>query len=153
MERYKARLVIRGDTQSEGIDFHETYSHVVKMCTIRCIIAYVVKQKWSLFQLHVNNAFLHGNLDGEMYMKHEEVYMKLPQELSVNSSSSASVPHLVCKLNKSLYGYRLLDNGMRNCPKPFVLETIAILGMTIPCLSRNQPNPLCFLLCISMKSS
>ncbi|XP_070022292.1 uncharacterized protein [Nicotiana sylvestris] len=59
--------------------------------------AYAVKQKWSLFQLDANNAFVHGDLD-------EEVYMKLPLVLSVASDST--VHTLVCKLNKSLYGLR-----------------------------------------------
>ncbi|XP_070015971.1 uncharacterized protein [Nicotiana sylvestris] len=101
--------------------------------------AYAVKQKWSLFQLNVNNAFLHGDLD-------EEVYMKLPQGFSVTSTSSASVPHLVCKLNKSFYDlrqasrqwYAKLSQALCSRGYSHSLNDYSLL-------SRNQPNPLRFL--------
>ncbi|XP_070057623.1 uncharacterized protein [Nicotiana tomentosiformis] len=97
--KYKARLVIRGDIQVEGVDFTETFSPLIKMSTVKCLIAVAVKRQWPLFQLDVNNGFLHGDLD-------EEVYMKLPSGLSVYAASSSSSAPLVCELQKSLYGLR-----------------------------------------------
>lgn len=93
---YKARLVVRGDTQIEGIDFHEIFSHVVNMSTIKTLVVVAVKKQWPMYQLDVNKSFLHGDLD-------EEVFTKVPPGFLVSSSSTVS---LACKLKKSLYRLR-----------------------------------------------
>jgi hypothetical protein len=84
--------VVKGFKQRYVIDYEDTFSPVVKSATIQLILSIAVSQGWSLRQLDVQNMFLHGVLE-------EEVYMKQPLEYE-----NKQVRQYVCKLDKVIYG-------------------------------------------------
>lgn len=91
---YKARLVAKGFKQRYGLDYEDTFSHVVKAATIRLVLSVVVSRGWSLRQLDVQNAFLHDVLE-------EDVYIKQPPGFE-----NKKFPLHVCKLDKVIYGLK-----------------------------------------------
>ncbi|CAA7061586.1 unnamed protein product [Microthlaspi erraticum] len=94
IDKFKARLVIQGFRQREGIDYFDTYAPVVRISSIRFLIGLAAIHDLVIHQMDVKTAFLNGVLE-------EEVYMEQPEGFVVPGSE-----HKVCKLVKSLYGLK-----------------------------------------------
>lgn len=62
VSKYKARLMVKGYSQRQGIDFTEVYAPVTRMDTVRMVIALAAHRGWKLHQLDVKSAFLHGEV-------------------------------------------------------------------------------------------
>jgi hypothetical protein len=93
-DRYKARLLAKGFRQRYNIDYEDTFSPVVKAAIIRIVLSIAISRGWCLRQLDVQNAFLHGVLE-------EEVFMNKP----LGYENALFLNH-VCNLDKAIYGLK-----------------------------------------------
>ncbi|GJT94965.1 retrovirus-related pol polyprotein from transposon TNT 1-94, partial [Tanacetum coccineum] len=93
--RNKTRLVVRGYRQEKGIDFEESFTPVARMEAIRIFLAYAAHKSFTVFQMDVKTAFLHGTLK-------EDVYVCQPEGFIDDDH-----PSHVYKLKKALYGLKL----------------------------------------------
>ena len=94
IDKYKARLVIKGYKQKEGLDYLDTYSPVTRISSIRMLIAIAAINNLEIHQMDVKTAFLNGDLDEEIYMEQPKGFIVPGQEKKV------------CRLVKSLYGLK-----------------------------------------------
>lgn len=108
IDKYKARLVVKGFKQRKGIDYEQTYSPVARMATIRALLSVSAKENLYLTQFDVSTAFLNGKLQ-------EEIYMKQPDGFNDGTAR-------VCKLQRSLYGLKQAPRCWNSCFEEILLE-------------------------------
>ncbi|PHU26689.1 putative polyol transporter 3 [Capsicum chinense] len=94
IDKYKARLVVKGFKQKKGLDYFDTYSPVTRLTSILMLIALAAVYGLEIHQMDVKTAFLNGELE-------EEIYMEQPEGFVVPEKENK-----VCKLIKSLYGLK-----------------------------------------------
>jgi hypothetical protein len=94
IERYKARLIIKGYSQKEGEDFFDTYSPMARLTIIRVLLSLAASHGLLVHQMDVKTTFLNRELD-------EEIYMEQPVGFVANGQEG-----MVCKLLKYLYGLK-----------------------------------------------
>ena len=106
---YKARLVVKGFSQKKGVDFDEIFSPVVKISSIREVLGLATSLDLEIEQMDVKTAFLHGDLDKEIYMEQSKGFTVKEKEDSV------------CKLKKSLY-------GLKQAPRQWYKKFESVMG-------------------------
>ena len=92
--RNKSRLVCKGYSQVEGLDYDETFAPVARMEAIRMFLAFSCYHDFKVYQMDVKSAFLNGDLE-------EEVFMEQPEGFSLTDKHD-----YVCRLKKALYGLK-----------------------------------------------
>nr|GEW55845.1 retrovirus-related Pol polyprotein from transposon TNT 1-94 [Tanacetum cinerariifolium] len=120
--RNKSRLVVRGYCQKDGIDFEESFALVARMEAIRIFLAYAAHKSFTMFQMDVKTAFLHGTLKEDVYMCQPEGFIDVDH------------PSHVFKLKKALYRLKQAPRAWYDELSTFLLQNHFFKGTTNPTL-------------------
>ena len=125
VERFKARLIAQGYSQSQRVDYQEVFSPVVRYSSIRALLALANVRDWEVHQMDVKTAFLQGDLDEEIYMKQPDGYIDKDK------------PNHVCKLKKSIYGLKQAARCWNIAIDTFLKTMVTKTAVQIPVCTSN----------------
>nr|GEU28604.1 hypothetical protein [Tanacetum cinerariifolium] len=125
-KRLDSRLVMRGYRQEEGIDFKESFASVARMEAIRIFLAYDAHKSFTVFQMNVKTAFLHGTLKEDVYVCQPEGFI------------DADHPSYVLKLKKALYGLKQAPRAWYDELSTFLLQNHFFKGTIDPTLFKRR---------------
>jgi len=94
VDKYKARLVAKGYKQEFGVDYKEVFALVARHDIVRLVIVLATQHSWPIFQLDVKSAFLHGDLEEQVFIEQPPGYINFGNE------------HKVYRLKRALYGLK-----------------------------------------------
>jgi hypothetical protein len=120
--RNKARLVDKGYSKVEGLDFDETYAPVAKLESIRILLAYATYHSFKLYQMDVKSAILNGPIK-------EEVYVEQPPGFE-----DSEYPNHVYRLSKAIYGLKQAPRAWYECLRDFLITNGFKVGQVDPTL-------------------
>jgi hypothetical protein len=126
--RNKVRLVAKGFTQIEGLDFGETYAPAARLESIHILLAFATYHDFKLYQMDVKSVFLNGPIS-------ELVYVEQPPGFE-----DSKFPNHVYKLHKTLYGLKQAPRVWYECLKDFVLRKGFEIGKADPTLFTHKVN-------------
>ena len=133
VDSYKARLVAQGYSQIEGVDYDQTFAPVARFESVRTLLSLAVQYDLKLHQMDVQNAFLNGKLE-------ENIFIKQPKGFEV-----AGKEHCYYKLNKSLYGLKQSSRCWNSELHAYLIKLGFVQSASDPCIYFKLADELCII--------
>lgn len=89
-DRFKARLVVRGFTQREGLDYTKTFSPMVRSSSVRTLLAVAANEGYAMHKMDVQTAFLNGTLEEEVYMEQAKGFVNPKHPVQIPNTLTGS---------------------------------------------------------------
>ena len=122
IDKFRARLVVKGYAQVKGIDYNELFSPVIRHTSLRTLLSLAAAESWSIDQMDVRVAFFNGELD-------EDIYISEP-----DGAGYGLLPGEVLKLEKALYGLKQAPRCWNKELSSFLMECKFRRCITDPCI-------------------